>query len=183
MFNLDSFAAENIIFIRRYAEAFGLSQHDAEDVASTVILDFIKKYQQGRVNVTDNPKAYLSVLARWRITDCARRNIKSAATFNTIGEDNDLDSLMSEEERPKNYKKILKTALNTVYKNKKARKDKCSDRDCEIFKLAVFDEKPAQEIADLFKTTKPTVYLARHRVGKQIKKLIQTEKWNLNSLS
>lgn len=183
MFNLDSFLVENLQFVKKYAEAFNISSHDAEDIASSVILDFIKKYETGKVDVTDNPKAYLSVLTRWRITDCARRNIKNSKIFNTIGEDNDLDALMSEKEPRKNYRKILKTALKTVYENKKARKDKCSDRDCEIFKLAVFDEKPAQEIADLFNTTKPTVYLARHRVGKQIKKLIQTEKWNLSSLS
>lgn len=178
MFNLDSFLAENLPSVKKYAETFNLSSHDAEDIASSVILDFIKKYEAGKVNVTDNPKAYLNVLTRWRITDCARKNIKNGQIFSQIGENNDLDELPDSKEPRKNYQKILKTALKIVYKDKQSRKNKCSDRDCEIFKLAVFEEKPAQEIADLFNTTKPTVYLARHRVGKQIKKLFQTEKWN-----
>lgn len=183
MFNLSTFLTENLPFVKKYAETFNLSSHDAEDIASSVILDFIKKYEAGKVDTTDNPKAYLSVLTRWRITDCARRNIKNSQIFNQIGENNDLDELPEDKEPRKNYRKILKAALNAVHKDKLSRKNKCSDRDCEIFKLAVFEEKPAQEIADLFKTTKPTVYLARHRVAKQIKKLFQTEKWNLNSPS
>ena len=178
MFNLNSFLSENLPFVKKYAETFNLSSHDAEDIAASVILDFIKKYEAGRVDITDNPKAYLSVLTRWRITDCARKNIKNSQLFSQIGENNNLDELPENKEPRKNYRKILKTALKAVLKNRQNRKNKCSDRDCEIFKLAVLEEKSAQEIADLFKTTKPTVYLARHRVGRQIKELLQTEKWN-----
>lgn len=180
MFDLNSFAADNLPFIKKYAECFNLSHHDAEDLASTVMLDFVKKYENGRVDIANNPRAYLSKLARWRITDRARENIRASKTFQEIGENNDLDSLPKEtKSREREQIEIIKLALKSVYKDKKARKNKCSDRDCEIFRLTVLEEISAEEVAKTLKTTKPTVYLARHRVGNQIKNLIK--QWNLNS--
>ncbi len=180
MFNLDSFVKENLPFIKNFAENHNFSHHDAEDLAANVLLDFIKKYKSGRVNAAQNPQAYLNKLTRWRITDKARENIKSAETFQQIGETNDLDSLPAGY-HSKEKIEIVKLALKTVYEDKKSRQNKCSDRDCEIFRLTVLEGIPAEEVAETLRTTKPTVYLARHRVGNQIRNLIQ--QWNLNSPS
>jgi len=178
MFNLDSFVKENLPLVKSFAENHNFSHHDAEDLAANVMIDFVKKHQSGRIDPAQNTKAYLYQLARWRITDKARENIRASKSFQQIGEENDLDSLPAPS-RSKEKIEIVKLALKSVYKDKKSRKNKCSDRDCEIFRLTVLEGIPAEEVAETLQTTKPTVYLARHRVGNQIKNLIK--QWNLNS--
>lgn len=182
MFNLTSFLSESLQNVKNMAKSSDLSEHDSEDVAALVVADFYKKYQQGRINVENNPQGFLAKLARWRITDKARRNIKKSQIFSQIGEENNLDELSekTDDSQTKHRLKIIKSALKLVYKNKKERKSQCSDRDCEIFRQTIFESKSAEEIADSLKTTKQVVYLARHRVGAKIKEEI--EKWNLNSL-
>lgn len=183
MFNLNSFLSEGLKNVKNFAKTFDLSEHDSEDVAAMVVADFFKKYSSGQVDVESNPQAYLSKLARWRITDRARRNIRNKHLFHQIGEENNLDELIGEQKPTDSRLKTLQKALSQVIKDKKSKREKnseISNRDCEIFRQTMFEHRTAEELAANFKTTKAIVYLARHRVGKKVKELLQT--WKSNSL-
>lgn len=178
MFNLDSFVSDN------YADIYKLSlknlqEHDAKDLTQSVFSDFCEKFYHEKMDSSLHPRAYLFKLAKWRIVDKLRENNKRQKVFLEIGETN-LESAAFSPEEKLDYKPFVRQTLDEVYKNKKSRKNKCSDRDCEIFRMAILEDKSTDEIAKILGTSKPTVYLARHRVGQQIKKLIKNPKWSSN---
>lgn len=169
MFNLDSFLEKNLPILKGLARHYNFSVHDAEDLAANVLLDFVKKYRAGRIDTSKNPTGYLNNLARWRITDKAREHIRAAKNFSQIGENNDLDELISAEKQDQS--EILDLAFEEVKKIKHKRKHGFANRDCEIFKAAVFEGLSAEEIAQKMNTTTSTVYLSKHRVGKMVIKI------------
>lgn len=170
-----SFLSEILPAVRNFvAQQSGLSHHDQEDVISLVVEDFLKKCERGKINLELNVTSYFYQLIRWRVTDKIRENTRRANTYSTIGAENDLDTLP----RPKKFDKktrieILREALIKVYKDKKARKGTCSDRDCEIYSLTVFGGKSADEISEKLNTAKGIVFLARHRVGRKVQEKIK----------
>lgn len=175
MFNLDSFLKENSAIAKSYAENLGISKHDAEDVVQIVFSDFSSKFNEGKIDIEKNPRAYLFQLLRWRTTDKQRENNRRENIFIDVGENNDIESLSTPKSRLKTKwrNNILQLALLKVKKDKAFRGHKCSLRDCSVFGMTVFDHKTADEISDELKTTKATVYLARHRVGQRVKEAVK----------
>ncbi len=177
MFNLTSFITENLPFVKNYAQKSGLSEHDSDDLAQDVLIDFCQKFHKGRVNVENKPKAYLFKLLKWRMLDKIRGHKKFADTFKCIGEDNDLDSLTEAKEDSTWKTELLISAAKHV-------KNKVNKRYYSLFYEQVFNGLDATQAAKKLKSTVPVAHLAKHRANKILvaaaKEILK--KWNSNSL-
>lgn len=161
MFNIESFIKENLSKAKKYAEAYGLGTQDAEDLAQIVLSDFFVKYSQNRINVNYNPTGYLYNLLRWRITDKFRKNKIFAKNHVTIGEDNNLDELTTQNTDNKWKKELLIKATAEI-------KNEVNPKYYKLFIEQAIKNESAAFSAKKYNTTIPVAHLAKHRVGKKV---------------
>lgn len=160
MFDLNSFVVENLPSIKNYAQKSGLSEHDSDDLAQDVLIDFCQKFHKGRVNIENKPKAYLFKLLKWRMLDKIRSHKRFSNTFKCIGEENDLDSLFFESKEDNSWKtELLISAAKHV-------KNKVNKRYYALFYEQVFNGLDATQAAKKLNSTIPVAHLAKHRANK-----------------
>lgn len=174
MTEINSFLADILPKARSFASQSGLNYHDCEDVLSSSTLSFWKRVTTGALDFGNNAKSYFFQQVRWKMIDKMRENASRSRHFSQIGEENDMDSLIAEQEEVSDKIEILKKAFQSIKRAKKERKDSQLERDCDIFSMTVFDGKSAEETAELVQTSKEVVYLARHRIGQKLKKILKT---------
>lgn len=174
MFDINSYISKHYNNVVGYAHNFGLQHADCLDVCQDIFAEFNRRLLRGEITCFEKVDAFLWQLVRWRVTDKLRGNSMRTRDISTVGLENNLDELPSEKQTSLGWKmEIVNRAYNEVKKNKIQRKARhkeksISDRDCEIFHMAVFQRKTAPEIAKLLDTNVPTVHLAKHRVGKRV---------------
>lgn len=167
MFNFDVFYKNNFPRIRGYAYTFGLQRSDCEDVSQEVLTDFWHKIEDGRANPSDEGvHGYLNKLARWRITDKARKNYNLQKNYDQIGEENNLDELPSKMEQDDWRIDFLKKAARNT-------KSKIKPREYKYFYEMTFEGKTSEDICNTYGIKKAYAYLTKHRVGN---KVIETAK-------
>lgn len=164
MFNLNSFISSNYSGALSYAKCCGLQKSDAEDFCQNVFVEFCKKVESGRVDISKNVLAYLFQIIRWRLKDHLRSSNARENGLSQVGEENNMDELPfveSGDKEKKHKKNILISATKNI-------RGKPSPRDYKIFVAQVFGDKNAEETAEMFNVSLPVVHLAKHRVGKHV---------------
>ena len=155
---------------------FGLSNSDAVDIAQETMLRVLEgcraaKYdrQKGRL------RTWILTIARHRMVDLYRRGVvrKEAGGVSLMGDTPDetaLENCWQTEER----NAVLREAM-TALKSSNLAADTL-----EAFELHCINGIPPQEVADRLGLTVNDVYLAKSRVTKRLRNLINetTSRWN-----
>jgi len=166
------------------ARKAGLSEHEAEDVVQETVISVAKTMPrfQYKPDVCSF-KGWLLHLTRRRIVDQLRkrpREVLSEASSeaHAAGELADdvidpavpqLEAVWEEEWR----KNLMEAALERL-------KAQVNPRHFQIFYLNVIKSIPSAEVADALGVTSAQVYLVRHRLTRQFKKLVHALERNLS---
>lgn len=163
--------------IYRMARKAGLSDTEAQDVVQETVLSVAKampefQYDQAKGSF----KGWLLKLTRWRIGDQLRKRGRDAQHLSreprtSTGTDMAervpdpagpaLEAIWDEEWD----KHLLQKAMERV-------KNRIDARQYQLFELYALKQWSAAEVANTLKVSKARVYLAGHRVGRQVKKEI-----------
>lgn len=156
----------------------GLTDAESEDVAQEVfkrIADTIQTFE-----ITGRPgsfRSWLFQLVRWRADDKLRERERQPDNIpfqersrSTLGSSvlrtpppMDADQALETEAR----RQLLHAALERL-------KHRLNPRDLQIFHLLAFDDWPVRKVARFFRLTSASVYVIRHRVGRQLRQEISS---------
>ena len=162
MFDFLSFYREQNPRVISLALSCGLQHADCEDIASIVWIEFDKKLQEGKINHSENISGYLFNIARWRITDSARKIKTRTKDQSLSGEENDMDLLPAREVLDTSWKKeLILRAANSI-------KNDVNEKHHQLFIEQVFRGKTAGQVAKETGLKESNVYLAKHRIGKKV---------------
>lgn len=166
-------------FVKRLALRSRLSEYEAEDVVQEVLVSVARHIGRYRYNrAASSFRHWLTAVIRWRIGDQRRRQLRYSRVFTQSLDDDGqkhpaqcVNALPAasiavppgEEEWGRS---LVQAALNRV-------KDQVSAKQYQIYYLHVLNERPVAEVCRRLKVNRGQVYLAKHRVGRQIAKEIQ----------
>ena len=162
MLNFNEFYNQKFKEITARAINSGFSEADSKDLAQNVLIDFWKRLDSKSFGHARNFEAYIFQRAKWRIVDLSDKKKTFAKNHETIGEENDLDVLPAEKEkeRPENYRRLLKRAIQEVNPRK--------TKSFKLFYEAVFNEKPVEQICAEYNVQPVTVHIEKCRQGKKL---------------
>ena len=161
MLNFNEFYRQKFKEITARGVSSGLSEADSKDLAQNVLVDFWKRLSSGTVNENQNVDGFLSVRTKWRILDSIDKNKTFAKNYDTIGEENNLDTLPAErKEQPKNHRRLLKRAIQEINPKK--------SKWFKLFYEAVFNEKPVEQICAEYNVKPSTVHVEKCRQRKKL---------------
>lgn len=163
MLNFDTYYTNKFEQIKAHSITQGLSDADAKDLAQNVLIDLWKRFSSGELDENKNIDAYLFRRVRWRMIDRMRRNQEFHSKHESVGLDNNLDSLLE----PLPVQNSDKSVLNAAIKCSKKTKG------FAIFFDSTFNELTTKELCDKFSVTAKTAYVEKCR---ERKKFIQTAK-------
>lgn len=169
--------------VRGLARKRGLTDAEAEEVAQEVfkrIAETIHNFEPA--SRVGSFRRWLFQLARWRADDKIRergRLVMEPLSDPTTGVDpkihriaapDDVEAALEADAR----KELTRAALERL-------KRKVNPRDLQIFQLLVVDEWPVAKVARFFRITATSVYVVRHRVGRQLRTELENIQKRLNS--
>ncbi|MBX3404186.1 MAG: sigma-70 family RNA polymerase sigma factor [Phycisphaeraceae bacterium] len=156
--------------IRGLARQLGLRENDAEEVAQQALSEFVRAYREGRY---DRSKGRLSSWIMGIAHHTTLRMIRAGRRVNTPGatamadvaDEHTLRSIWTDERD----RAILERALNII-------RDESSvdDRTLRAFELVALRGVPAAEVAAQCGMNVDQVYVARSRVTKRLRSLVET---------
>src|ERR1041385_2194297 len=162
-------------FIYGVAVKAGLSDAEAQDVVQETVITVAKKingFQVGRER--GSFKAWLTRTTRWRIGDQFRKRARSDSSLATPGDDGprtavveqvpDPASLQLDESWEKDWEQnILEVALENL-------KAKVDGETYQMFHLHIIKQWPAAKVASSVGAKVPSVYFAKYKVSRLLKK-------------
>jgi RNA polymerase sigma factor (sigma-70 family) len=152
----------------------GLNSEEAEDVLQDVMTELRLKIHDFQPDRERGPfKAWLLNRVRWRIADQLRKRLPlvegdTDVALETSGLKADAASKpCSDEEWDQAWRqRLLEEAMERV-------KDYADEKQFQIFRICTTQKIRAQRVAESFGVSLMQVYLAKHRVGKLIKKEVE----------
>jgi len=154
----------------------GLTDAEAQDVVQETVIEVCRRMPQFQYQPEKGSfKSWLLKLTYWRITDQLRRRQRGMeqVPLHLVSMDEQLEQEMPaatqeieglwESEWQRN---LMAAAIQRV-------KSKVKARHFQIFDLCVIQEWPIVQVIKTLKINRGQVYLAKHRVGAQIKKELQ----------
>ena len=161
MLNFNEFYRQKFKEITARGVSSGLSEADSKDLAQNVLLDFWKRLSAGTVDENKNVDGFLSVRTRWRLVDLMDKKKTFSKNHETIGEENNLDTLPAEsKEQPETHRRLLKSAIQEINPKK--------TKWFKLFYEAVFNEKPVEQICAEYNVKPSTVHVEKCRQGKKL---------------
>lgn len=142
----------------------GLSDAEAQEVVQETMIGVSRNIP----NYTYDParcsfKSWLMNLVQWRIRDQVRRREEHApiSSVGEIAQDNEFARAWDEDWE----RNFVQVALDRV-------KQRVSPREFQIFSCCVLQEKGVAETARLLNINRARVYLAHHRIAREVKREI-----------
>jgi RNA polymerase sigma factor (sigma-70 family) len=159
--------------IYRAATKGGLTDAEAQDVVQETVISVMKRIHTFKYDPRKGSfKAWLLIMTRWQIVALLRKRDPIPASEKTSAEASSevdaLDCVMPELEASWDREweaNLLEAATERV-------KHTTDPKQYQIFDLIVFRKWPVSKVARFLRTNRARVYLAKHRVGQQIKKEI-----------
>ena len=155
----------------------GLDEEEAAEVVQETVIRIAKQSRENRYDASKGSfKGWLLNLTRWRIADQMRKrqrlspeihpggdSDRDTATFDRFpgSEADTLNAVWEREWRSS----VFRQALHRV-------KKKVSPKQFQIFDGYVVNEWPVEQVIERLGVSRTQVYLAKHRVGQQLKKEI-----------
>ena len=156
----------------RYAVKAGLSPSEAEDVVQDTVLSVAREMPRFEYNPERGSfKGWLHQIVRRRVVDHLRRRPReqpqeaegdATAVAEAVESKGGWESLWDAEWA----RHVTSRAVDRV-------KEQVSARQFQIFSLAVLQEQPGPEVCRTLGVSTAMVYLARHRVGRLLKKEVE----------
>lgn len=154
----------------------GLKDDEAWDVVQETVLTIAKQSRKGLYDPERGSfKSWLLKVTGWRINDCFRKSRRERTLISPDGEPDvdhagtiaDMDGLTFEKIWEREWKQnITKAALERV-------KAKVSPKQYQIFDYAVLREMDTSRVRELLGVSLASIYLAKHRIGAQLRKEIE----------
>jgi RNA polymerase sigma-70 factor (ECF subfamily) len=168
--------------VRGLARKRGLSDAEAEEVAQEVfkrIAETIHSFEPA--SRAGSFRRWLYQLARWRADDKIRE--RGRIVYEPIGDPStglhetaqrvispeDVEEALESDAR----RELTHAALDRLRK-------KLNPRDLQIFQLLVVDEWPVSKVARFFRLSQASIYVVRHRVGRQLRAELEAIQKRLN---
>jgi RNA polymerase sigma factor (sigma-70 family) len=153
-----------------FARRLGLTREDAEDAAQETLLRFSRAYTEGRYDRTRGRlRSWMLGIARRCILDIlalrsGRREKRGESALGDLPAVDEMERLWEEEHR----RVIRERALHQLRGG-----TRFDDRTIRAFELLVMEEKPAAEVADLVHLSLDSVYAAKHRCARQLRRIVE----------
>ena len=143
----------------------GLSNDEAWDTVQETILTVARQTRENRYDPTKGSfKAWLWQITRWRILDCLRK--RSHHLPENTGPERSGDDTFGELWENEWQRNILKAATERV-------KTQVSPRQFQIFAYYVLHNMSAAEVRRKLGASLAQIYLAKHRVGKLLRRELE----------
>jgi RNA polymerase sigma factor (sigma-70 family) len=159
--------------IYRVAVKAGLSDDEAQDVVQETVISLAKQMSDFRYDRAKGSfKVWLLKLTQWRISDRLRKRHRECASVCTASNKTEVMEAMTDSEAAEALEKTWdeEWKRNLTERAFESLKKHVSPRQIQIFQLHVFHRWPVQKIMAELKIGRAAVYLAKHRVGGQLKK-------------
>jgi RNA polymerase sigma-70 factor (ECF subfamily) len=153
----------------------GLTDEEAQDAVQETVMSVVNKLAESEYDKSKGPfKPWLLKLTRWRIVDQfrkrqqaihhSRREARTSTKTATVEgvPDSDGFEAMWDEEWENN---LMDAAIERA-------KKKVDTKQYQIFDLYFFKEWPVSKVAATLRVSAASVYVARHKVGRLIKREI-----------
>ena len=158
--------------IESYARRLGMNETDAQDAAQQSLIAFCTSYQDGKYHrETGRLRHWLFGIARNQINNARkkgrRRELQIGANsgetdfFERVEDDAHLEEIWEQEWRDAVLRQCLEEVRQTV-----------EPKSVEAFELFARKGWSAQQVADHLGMTPNAVFIAKHRIMKQIKELL-----------
>lgn len=149
--------------LRKNAAHFNLSKEDREDLIQDTLLNFWRKYQANKVDLTQNVEGYLLKLLRWRVLDKYDKENREKNNRTLPNPDNDLDLLVGGETGYTNDdREILAAAINSVKNNSRTNKTNWQIFDFYLKNGSI------RETAQKFCVEESRIYIINWRIRQKI---------------
>jgi RNA polymerase sigma factor (sigma-70 family) len=156
----------------------GLTDAEAQDVVQETVLSAWKNLPNFKYDTSVGSfKGWLLQLTNWRISDCVR-NRPEEVQAPVTGRETEIGTRPIERAAdPRGFD--LQTVwdeefeMNLLEVAMERAKVKVDPKDYQIFDLYGLKEWPAAKVAETLGVTRARVYLAKHRVGRLIKKALK----------
>ena len=159
--------------IAQFARRLGLGDSEAQDVVQETLLAFAQAYRngaydrgKGRLSNWLFGIAYREILkARRRLAQCPERSVpdgESTSFWNQVPEERDADLSWNEEWR----RAMLKQCLSEV-------QGKVAPFTFRAFEMVVLEKRPPAEVAEELGVSRNRVFVAKHRVTSQVRRLCE----------
>ena len=155
----------------------GLSDAEAQDVVQETVLTVAKKVADFKAQPDGSFKGWLLQITRRRIADQLEKRQRSQSLLTSADTTNNEGTRTATIERvpdPVSFdldvcweeqwqKGLLEAATERV-------RNKVSPKQYQMFELSILREWPVRKVAETLRVSAAQVYLARHRVGRLLKK-------------
>ena len=170
--------------VRRFAVGRGMTEAEAQDVVQDTFASVAKSIQGFQYDpAVGSFRSWLFHTTEWRISDQFRKRPHDQAAAQYIGDTSrtavvervpDQGGDILQERWDREYRQTLvETALQQV-------KPEISARQFQIFDLYVIKDWPVTKVARALSVSVSQIYLAKHRIGKLVKKKIKELELSLN---
>ncbi len=157
--------------VRGLAKKRGLTEAEAEEVAQEVfkrIAETIHSFEPA--SRAGSFRRWLYQLARWRADDKLRergRLVVEPLSDPTTGIENSIQRIAAPDDVEEALetdarRQLIRVALDRL-------KQRVNPRDLQIFQLLIVDEWTVAKVAKFFRLTPASIYVVRHRVGRQLR--------------
>lgn len=160
-------------FIQGLAARHGLSEHDAKDLEQLVLLGLVENIMGFKPRTRPRSfRRWLSQRVRWRIMDFlrARRSDREDPLSHhhedgegvlpeLVQEAVDLAEVMERDQRIR----LVHRALGSL-------PSRISPKNIQAFEMVILQEASPEHVAKLLQMTRPSIYLACHRVEKALRR-------------
>jgi RNA polymerase sigma-70 factor (ECF subfamily) len=161
-----------------FAAKAGLDDADAQDVVQETVISVAKQMQEFKYDpACGSFKAWLMQITRRRIADRLRKRYRSGDVGTLKMEDHAAAALLNE--LPDASCSVLEELWEEEWRRHMADaamervKRLVSPEQFQMFEFSVLQRWPAGKVAEALGVSTIQVYMARHRVGKLVKKEIQ----------
>lgn len=166
-------------WVQRIAERAGLRSHDAEDVAQEVMVRVAQKIHEFEPRPQEGSfRTWLRNLTRWRATDRHREQSRNPVAAITDLLDAELEELAIQDVA--SPEAILAAEMEVAASLKLARmalrrllNRRHEPKQLQIYELYVLDGWTVEKISRFLKIRKTTIYLAKHRVGRAVRREVR----------
>jgi RNA polymerase sigma factor (sigma-70 family) len=169
--------------VKGLAKKRGLTEAEAEEVSQEVFRRIAEKIHDFEpASRAGSFRRWLYQLARWRADDKIRERGRLQVepiedpttglnpTVQKIPAPEDIDEALETEAR----RQLIQVALERL-------KRRVNPRDIQIFQLLIIEQWSVHKVAKFFRLATASVYVVRHRVGRQLKEELASIEKRLNN--
>jgi len=149
----------------------GLTEQDALDVAQDTMIRVLGEYRDGKYDrQRGRMRSWILAIARTKIVDVhrkrgIRKEARGESALVTLPRDEAIDDLWEAERR----RVVLRESLESL-----RAESRTADRTVQAFEMLVFHKRSVSDVAEALEMSDNDVYLAKSRIAKKLKEIVQT---------